>query len=79
MDYIILQNKFNPLFPINGNRCNDILKQINPNYKENIIYTNECIYVGHCEVVDSETKFKSKAYPKVGKSRYLTALNRGRI
>ena len=78
MDPIILQDKFNSLLPINGDRCKDILKQIDSGYKEIDIYTNECIYVGHCEIIDYETEFKVKSRPKVGKSRYLTALNRGR-
>lgn len=78
MDSVILQDKFNSLLPINGDKCKDILKQIDSNYKENNIYTNECIYIGHCEIVDYETGFKAKSRPKVGKSRYLTALNRGR-
>lgn len=78
MDSNILQDKFNSVLPINGDKCKDILKQIDSNYKEKYTYTNECIYVGHCEIVDYETGIKAKASPKVGKSRYLTALNRGR-
>ena len=41
-------------------------------------YSNYCIYVGHCEIVDFETGQKAKGPPKIGKSRYLSALNRGR-
>lgn len=78
MDPNILQDKFNYLLPINGDRCKDILKEIESNYKENDTYTNECIYIGHCEIIDYETGFKAKSRPKIGKSRYLTALNRGR-
>ena len=78
MDPIILQDTFISLLPINGNMSKDILKEIDSDYKENYIYTNECIYVGHCEIIDYETGFKAKSRPKVGKSRYLTALNRGR-
>ena len=78
MNSRILQDKFNLVLPINGNKCKDILKEINPEYKENKIYSNECIYVGHCEIVDYESGIKVKSRPKVGKSRYLTSLNRGR-
>ena len=52
--------------------------ETDPEYKEKNTHTNECIYVGHCEIIDYETGFKAKSRPKVGKSRYLTALNRGR-
>ena len=38
MDSVILQDKFNSLLPINGDKCKDILKQIDSNYKENDIY-----------------------------------------
>ena len=69
----ILQETFGPLYPINGR---DILRKIVPDYKEKIEYSNECIYVGHCEVTDYRNN--SKTRPKIGKSRYLTALNRGR-
>lgn len=78
MDPTVLRDGFISLLPINGNLCKDILKQIDPEYKENNTHTNECIYVGHCEIIDYETGFKAKSRPKVGKSRYLTALNRGR-
>ena len=78
MNSKVLQEIFEPLFPINGCECKDILKNINKNYKEVVEYTNECIYVGHCEIIDFETGLKAKARPKIGKSRYLTALNRGR-
>ena len=78
MDPTVLRDRFISLFPINGNKCKNILKQIDPEYKEKYTHTNECIYVGHCEVIDYETGFKAKSRPKVGKSRYLTSLNRGR-
>ena len=78
MDPISLQDKLNSLLPINGDRCKDILKEIDSEYRENDKHTNECIYVGHCEIIDYETGHKAKSRPKVGKSRYLTALNRGR-
>ena len=78
MDSILLQDRFNPLLPINGDECKSILKGIDSNYKENSNYTNECIYIGHCEIVDWKTGFIAKSGPKVGKSRYLTSLNRGR-
>ena len=74
MDPIILQDKFISLLPINGDMCKDILKQIDSDYKENDNYINECIYVGHCEIIDYETGFKAKSRPKVGKSKYLNAL-----
>ena len=32
----------------------------------------------YCEITDFETGLKAKSPPKIGKSRYLTALNRGR-
>jgi hypothetical protein len=32
MDSTILQDKFKNLFPINGDRCKDILKEINSEY-----------------------------------------------
>jgi hypothetical protein len=78
MEPTTLQDEFNSLLPINGDKCKDILKKIYPGYKENKEYTNDCIYVGHSEIVDYETGIKARAPPKVGKSRYLTALNRGR-
>ena len=78
MNSKVLQEIFEPLFPINGCECKDILKNINKNYKEVVEYTNECIYVGHCEIIDFKSGFKSKSRPKIGKSRYLTALNRAR-
>ena len=74
----LLYETFTPLFPINGSKCKNILKKIDNNYKETENYTNECIYVGHCEIIDFETGIKAKSRPKIGKSRYLTALNRGR-
>lgn len=64
MDSTILQEKFNGLLPINGNRWKDILKEIESKYKENDTYKNECIYVGHCEIIDYETGFKAKSRPK---------------
>ena len=78
MNSIVLQETFEPLFPINGCDCKDILKNIDEKYKEVDEYTNECIYIGHCEITDFETGLKAKSPPKIGKSRYLTALNRGR-
>lgn len=78
MNETILQDTFNPLFPINGCKCKDILKSLDSNYKENNDYTNECIYIGHCEIIDYETGNIAKSRPKIGKSRYLTSLNRGR-
>lgn len=78
MDSIVLQNTFNSLLPINGEKCKNILKSIDKNYKEIECYTNECIYIGHCEIVDYETGIKARSRPKIGKSRYLTSLNRGR-
>jgi hypothetical protein len=78
MNSKVLQEIFEPLFPINGCECKNILNNINKNYKEVVEYTNECIYVGHCEIIDFETGLKAKSRPKIGKSRYLTALNRGR-
>jgi len=78
MNSKLLQETFTPLFPINGCECKDILKTIDKKYKEIDEYTNECIYVGHCEIIDFETGLKAKSRPKIGKSRYLTALNRGR-
>ena len=78
MDPNILQDRFNSLLPINGYKCKHILKKIDSNYRETYIYTNECIYIGHCEIVDYETGFKARSRPKIGKSRYLTALYRGR-
>ena len=74
----VLQETFVPLFPIKGCECKDILQNINKNYSENPEYSNYCIYVGHCEIVDFETGQKAKGPPKIGKSRYLSALNRGR-
>ena len=78
MNETILQDTFNPLFPINGCKCKDILKSLDSNYKENNDYTNECIYIGHCEIIDYESGITAKSRPKIGKSRYLTSLNRGR-
>lgn len=78
MNETILQDTFNSLLPINGCKCKDILKSIDSNYKENHDYTNECIYIGHCEITDYETGHIAKSRPKIGKSRYLTSLNRGR-
>ena len=78
MDETILQDTFNSVLPINGCKCKGILKSIDPNYKENNDYTNECIYIGHCEITDYETGNIAKSRPKIGKSRYLTSLNRGR-
>ena len=78
MDETILQDTFNSLLPINGCKCKEILKSIASSYKENSDYTNECIYIGHCEITDFETGFTAKSRPKIGKSRYLTSLNRGR-
>lgn len=78
MNETILNDTFNSLLPINGCKCKEILKSIDSNYKENDDYTNECIYIGHCEITDYETGNTAKSRPKIGKSRYLTALNRGR-
>tara|TARA_Y100000996_G_C22493277_1_gene631151 strand:+ start:961 stop:1092 length:132 start_codon:yes stop_codon:yes gene_type:complete len=41
-----------------------ILKTIDKNYKEVNEYTNECIYVGHSEIIDCESGFKSKTWTK---------------
>jgi len=78
MDNIILQQHFDPLLPMNGSQCNTILKHIYPGYKEILSYSNECVYVGHCEIRDPVTGYLSKAPTKIGKSRYLSAINRGR-
>ena len=78
MNETILNDTFNSLLPINGCKCTEILKSIDSNYKENNDYTNECIYIGHCEITDYESGITAKSRPKIGKSRYLTSLNRGR-
>ena len=78
---IIYKSLFRSNLKIYGNK-NIILKKFSefPKQNRNAIkeYSNECIYVGHCEIIDFETGLKAKTRPKIGKSRYLTALNRGR-
>ena len=74
----LLNETFAPLFPINGFKCKNILKSIDNNYKETKKYANDSIYVGHSVIIDYETGIKAKSRPKIGKSRYLTAINRGR-
>jgi hypothetical protein len=85
MNKTILTDTFNYLLPINGYKCNKILKSICSKYKDSKDkdskdYTHECIYIGHCEITDYETGIISKEKPptKIGSARYLTSLNRGR-
>ena len=78
MNPILLQETFDSQLPILGDECKSILKGINNKYRESKEYTNECIYVGHSQITDYDTGLVSKSFPKIGKSRYLSALNRGR-
>ena len=78
MDYKTLQNTFDQLLPMNGEGCSEILKNISHKYKEVPEYSNECIYVGHTELKDRETGVLAKGLTKIGNSRYLGAINRGR-
>ena len=78
MDNTILQQEFDDSFPVKGCECKQKLQKVDKDYKENLDYKHECIYVWHCEIVDCESGYKAKSHPKIGKARYLTALNRGR-
>jgi len=77
MDRNILNKSFIDRLPINGYECNGILKAIAPYYKEVEEFEHPSIYIGHYELTDL-MGVTVKGPTKIGKAKYLSALNRGR-